>query len=204
MPKTDVVIASGNKGKIRELQHRLGDAFQLIPQTELGVIAPEETGKTFLENALLKARAACKQTGLPAIADDSGLAVEALDGAPGIYSARYAGVEASDTDNNKKLLKALDGISNAERQAAFHCALVYMSHDSDPTPIVACAAWRGRILSAPSGSNGFGYDPLFYATEQQSVSAELPPEIKNRVSHRGQAIDRLVAQLAASPPRDAP
>ena len=195
MTKTRVVLASGNEGKIRELQHRLGDAFELISQSELGVIAPEETGLTFLENALLKARAAAEQTGLPAIADDSGLAVDYLNGAPGIYSARYSGPDAIDEENNAKLLEALDGIAEESRTAHFQCAVVYMRHHLDPIPMIGQASWHGRILNAPSGTNGFGYDPLFYAFEQQCASAELTPETKNRVSHRGQAIDLLIQQL---------
>ena len=195
MTKTRVVLASGNQGKIRELQHRLGDAYELVSQSELGVVAPEETGLTFLENALLKARAAAEQTGLPAIADDSGLAVDYLDGAPGIYSARFSGDNATDEKNNVKLLEALDEVLEQSRTAHFHCALVYMRHHLDPTPFISQASWHGRILNAPSGTNGFGYDPLFYAFEQQCASAELTPETKNRVSHRGQAIDLLIQQL---------
>ena len=197
MEKVKAVLASGNKGKIRELQFRLGDSFELVSQNDLGVIAPEETGLTFLENALLKARSASAQTGLPAIADDSGLAVDYLDGAPGIYSARYAGPDATDEKNNAKLLEALSSISDESRTAHFQCALVYMRHHLDPTPIIGQASWRGRILTAPCGTNGFGYDPLFYAFNQQCASADLPPETKNRVSHRGQAIEILIKQLKA-------
>lgn len=195
MPKTKVVLASGNKGKIRELQFRLGDDFELVSQSDLGVIAPEETGLTFLENALLKARAAAQQSGLPAIADDSGLAVDYLDGAPGIYSARYAGTNATDAENNEKLLAELECVREEDRTAHFHCALVYMRHHLDPAPLASQASWKGRILTQPSGANGFGYDPLFYAFNQKCVSAELTPETKNKVSHRGQAIDLLVTQI---------
>ena len=197
MVKKRIVLASGNQGKIRELQHRLGDAFELISQSELEVIAPEETGLTFLENALLKARNAAEQTGLPAIADDSGLAVDYLNGAPGIYSARYSGPNATDEKNNAKLLEALSSISDESRTAHFQCALVYMRHHLDPTPIIGQASWQGRILTEPSGTNGFGYDPLFYAFDQKCASADLPPETKNRVSHRGQAIEILIKQLKA-------
>ena len=197
MEKVEAVLASGNKGKIRELQFRLGDSFELVSQNDLGVIAPEETGLTFLENALLKARSASAQTGLPAIADDSGLAVDYLDGAPGIYSARYAGPDATDEKNNSKLIEALEGVATESRTAHFHCALVYMRHHLDPTPIIGQASWQGRILTEPSGTNGFGYDPLFYAFNQQCASAELTPETKNRASHRGQAIEILIKQLKA-------
>ena len=197
MEKVKAVLASGNKGKIRELQFRLGDSFELVSQNDLGVIAPEETGLTFLENALLKARSASAQTGLPAIADDSGLAVDYLDGAPGIYSARYAGPDATDEKNNSKLIEALEGVATESRTAHFHCALVYMRHHLDPTPIIGQASWQGRILTEPSGTNGFGYDPLFYAFDQQCASAELTPETKNRASHRGQAIEILIKQLKA-------
>lgn len=191
----DIVLASGNKGKIKELQHRLGHEFNLISQSELGVIAPEETGLSFLENAVLKARAASQQTGLPAIADDSGLAVDCLNGAPGIYSARFAGPDATDEENNQKLLEELEQVPERDRTARFHCSLAYLDHHLDPTPIVCQASWEGRILMEPSGTNGFGYDPLFFAFDQKCASAELSPEIKNKVSHRGQAIDLLVQQL---------
>ena len=195
MHKTKVVLASGNKGKIRELQHQLGDRFELISQSELDVVAPEETGLTFLENALIKARAAAKQTGLPAIADDSGLAVDYLNGAPGIYSARYSGSEATDEKNNAKLLQELEGVAEEKRKAYFHCALVFMQHHLDPTPIISQASWHGRILIKPSGTRGFGYDPLFYVFDQKCASAELSAETKNKVSHRGQAIDALIRQI---------
>ena len=190
-----IVLATGNQGKIKELQHRLGDQFELLSQSDLGVVAPPETGLTFVENALIKARAASEQTGLPAIADDSGLAVDYLNGAPGIYSARYAGEEATDSENNEKLLHALAGIPKEQRSARFYCALVFMKHSSDPTPIVCQAHWQGHILEQSSGENGFGYDPLFFATDQKCASAKLAPEVKNKVSHRGKAMDTLVDQI---------
>ena len=193
MTANKLVLASGNTGKITELQSRLGDRFQLISQKQLGVIAPPEDGLSFVENALIKARAACMQTGLPAIADDSGLAVDALDGAPGIYSARFAGPEASDEDNNRLLLKKL-GLRE-DRNAHFQCALVYLRHAEDPVPLICQGTWKGRITLEPVGENGFGYDPLFYAFDQQKVSAELSSKVKNEVSHRGKAISLLIEAL---------
>ena len=191
-----VVLASGNAGKIRELQHHLGDSFELISQNDLGVIAPPEDGLTFVENALIKARAACEQTGLPAIADDSGLSVDALDGAPGIYSARFSGEGATDDRNNSLLLEKLKGVAELQRAARFQCALVFMRSAADPTPIICQGTWEGRIVEAPKGTNGFGYDPLFFIPELNKVSAQLSPEEKNRLSHRGNAIAKLVEQLS--------
>lgn len=190
-----MVLASGNTGKIRELQHRLGNRFGLVSQNELGVIAPPEDGLTFVENALIKARAACEQTGLPAIADDSGLSVDALDGAPGIYSARFSGEGATDKSNNALLLEKLAGVDEEMRTARFQCALVYMRNASDPTPIICQGTWEGRITTEPKGENGFGYDPLFFAFDQECVSAELGPEQKNQVSHRGKAVNLLIKAL---------
>lgn len=195
MNKIKVVLASGNKGKIRELQHRLGERYELISQSDLGVVAPEETGLTFIENALLKARAASEQTGLPTIADDSGLSVDALDGAPGIYSARFAGESATDEDNNTLLLEKLATFSDQARTAHFQCALVYMQHHKDPTPIVCQGTWHGRILTEPQGNNGFGYDPLFFSFDNKCSSAELPADVKNQVSHRGRAVNQLIKEL---------
>lgn len=196
MEKTKVVLASGNQGKIRELQQRLGGQYALVSQSDLSVIAPEETGLTFVENAILKARAAAEQTGLAAIADDSGLAVDALNGAPGIYSARFAGADATDSQNNARLLEQLAQTQQEYRTAQFQCALVFMRHHLDPTPIICQGTWHGRILTEPLGENGFGYDPLFYALDQDCASAELASEIKNKVSHRGQAVDQLIQILA--------
>lgn len=196
----EIVLASGNAGKIRELQHRLEQHFSgrysLKSQKELDVIAPPEDSLTFVENALIKARAACEQTGLPAIADDSGLAVDALDGAPGIYSARFSGEEATDEKNNALLLNKLADIPEDERTAHFQCALVFMRYANDPTPIICQGTWHGRIVEKASGSNGFGYDPLFFAFDQNCISAELSAEQKNQVSHRGQAVTQLLKKFA--------
>jgi XTP/dITP diphosphohydrolase len=167
----------------------------VVPQSEYSVPDIEETGLTFVENALLKARNAAQHTGLPAIADDSGLEVDALDGAPGIYSARYAGEGASDEDNLLKLLDSLRDVDDARRSARFQCLMVYMRHATDPTPRIFQGTWEGRILHRPRGEHGFGYDPIFYVPGQQCASAELAPEVKNSLSHRGQALQQLVDSL---------
>lgn len=191
-----VVLATGNAGKVREINQMLaGLALEAVAQTEYGVPEIEETGLTFVENAILKARNAASHTGLAAIADDSGIEVDALNGAPGIYSARYAGVAASDRANNDKLLAALAAVPEAERTARFQCLMVYLAHAADPTPIICQGTWEGRILPAPRGANGFGYDPLFFVPTHDCTSAELPPDIKNQLSHRGQALRQLVKQL---------
>jgi len=191
-----IILATGNKGKVRELGELLANfEMEVIPQTEFDVEEAEETGLTFVENAILKARNAAAHTGLPAIADDSGLEVDYLKGAPGIYSARYAGTDGNDPANNQKLLIALDGVPEAERSARFQCLMVYMEHAEDPTPLIAQGTWEGMILSAPQGDNGFGYDPLFFVPEQGCSSAELPAEVKNSLSHRGQALKKLVELL---------
>jgi XTP/dITP diphosphohydrolase len=191
-----VVLASGNKGKVREINQLLaGCGFEVIPQTELGVVEVEETGLTFVENAILKARAAAEQTGLPVIADDSGLEVDFLNGAPGIYSARYAGVGASDQVNLDKLLQALDGVDTAQRSARFQCLMVFMRHAADPTPLICQGTWEGSITTAPQGENGFGYDPVFWVAAHQCTAAELSSEVKNSISHRGKALQQLKAAL---------
>ena len=191
-----VVLATGNAGKVREINQMLaGLALEAVAQTEYGVPEIEETGLTFVENAILKARNAASHTGLAAIADDSGIEVDALNGAPGIYSARYAGVAASDRANNDKLLTALAAVPEAERTARFQCLMVYLAHAADPTPIICQGTWDGRILHAPRGANGFGYDPLFFVPTHGCTSAELPPDIKNQLSHRGQALRQLVQRL---------
>jgi len=191
-----IVLASGNKGKVAELSRMLaGLDMEIVPQTELAVPEIEETGLTFVENAILKARNAAQHTGLPAIADDSGLEVDALQGAPGIYSARFAGEDASDADNNAKLLAELAGIPDTQRTARFQCLLVYVRHANDPVPLICQGSWQGRILSVAEGENGFGYDPLFYVEEQNCSSARLSPDLKNKISHRGQAIRKLVTEL---------
>ncbi len=190
-----VVLASGNPGKLRELRKVLSPlGMELKSQAEFEVPDVEENGLSFVENALIKARAAAKATGLPAIADDSGLEVDHLMGAPGIYSARYSG--EGDTANNTKLLSALAGLPMLERSARFQCALVYMRHWLDPTPIVCQGAWEGQILFEPSGKNGFGYDPLFFLPEYGCSSAQLDPEEKNRVSHRAKASALLLEALS--------
>lgn len=189
------MLASGNAGKLRELTKVLaGLGVNLIPQTTLGVPDVDETGLSFIENAILKARAAAEHTGLPAIADDSGLEVDALNGAPGIYSARYSG--EGDEANNTKLLQALVDVPQSSRTARFQCVLAYMRHGADPTPIVCCASWEGRILESTSGENGFGYDPLFYVPDYNCSSAELDPKTKNRISHRARASALLYEALA--------
>ena len=195
MSKT-LVLASSNPGKVREINQMLaGLDLNVVPQSDFKVIDAEETGLTFIENALLKARNATRHTGLPAIADDSGIEVDYLNGAPGIYSARYAGKNASDEQNLRRLLDDLVGIPEAERTARFQCLMVYLRHEFDPTPIICQGTWEGRILFEPRGSNGFGYDPIFFVPTHNCSSAELPPEVKNILSHRGQALRLLVAAL---------
>lgn len=191
-----LVIASANPGKIRELKHLLEPLqLEILSQSEFGVKQPAESGLTFVENALIKARAAADQSGLPALGDDSGLVVEALDGQPGIYSSRFAGEEADSRANNELLLEKLRGVPEARRGAAFHCSLVLLRHARDPAPLVVSGVWYGRILEAPSGERGFGYDPLFYDNRLGASAAELPLAEKNRVSHRGRALMRLVEML---------
>jgi len=187
-----VVLASGNAGKLKEIQAILGAAgITLLPQSDFAVSDADETGLTFVENALIKARHACKQTGLPSVADDSGLEVDALNGEPGIYSARYAGKHGADADNNARLLRELEGVPEAERTARFQCVIVYLRHEHDPTPLICQGTWEGSILVAESGDHGFGYDPLFYVAEYGCSSAELDPAVKNKLSHRGQALSKL-------------
>ena len=191
-----VVLASDNIGKIGEFQQIFGEInINILPQSTFNVISVDETGLSFVENAILKARNASKLTNLPVIADDSGLEVEILAGQPGIYSARYAGETASDADNNKKLLAKLEGVSLSERKARFICLLVYLRHALDPAPVICQGSWEGTILEEPKGENGFGYDPLFYVHSERCSSAELSIEKKNRLSHRAQAIQILVKRL---------
>lgn len=191
-----IVLASNNAGKVREINELLKDSdITVTAQSEFNVPDIEETGLTFVENAILKARNACAHTGLPAIADDSGLEVDALDGAPGIYSARYAGVGASDEENLQKLLSDIRHVPAAQRAARFQCLMVYMRTEKDPTPLIVQGTWEGRILAAPRGSNGFGYDPVFLVPSHNCSSAELEPAVKNSLSHRGQALQALVAAL---------
>lgn len=191
-----VVLATGNAGKVRELAALLQDfGLNIIAQTELNVESAEETGLTFIENAILKARHAARQTGLPAIADDSGLAVDALGGAPGIYSARYAGEDASDSQNLEKLLVALRDVPDGQRQARFHCVLVYMRHADDPTPLVCHGSWEGEITREPAGDGGFGYDPVFLVPSTGKTAAQMCRDEKSAVSHRGNALKLLLAAL---------
>ena len=193
-----IVLASNNAGKVREFNQLLTDTdIEVIPQSEFSVTEIEETGLTFVENALLKARNAAAHTGLPAVADDSGLEVDALQGAPGIYSARYAGAGASDQDNVQKLLDALKNVPEKKRSARFQCLMVYMRHAGDPTPRIFQGSWEGQILYETRGDNGFGYDPVFYVPGQRCSSAQLSPEVKNSLSHRGQALKQLVQSLIA-------
>ena len=194
---TAIVLASSNQGKVREINQLLtGLDLQVGPQTAFGVPDIEETGLTFVENAILKARNAAQHTGLPAIADDSGIEVDALRGEPGIYSARYAGEGASDQANLEKLLTELGDLSEEKRTARFQCLMVYMRHANDPTPQICEGTWEGRILFKPQGENGFGYDPVFYVPTHKCSSAELSAEVKNSLSHRGQALRKLLAAFA--------
>lgn len=194
-----LVLASGNAGKLREFQQLLADCgFEVLPQSDFAVENAEETGLTFVENAILKARHACAETGLPAIADDSGIEVDALNGRPGIYSARYSGKGANDAANNQKLLQELDGVAEEKRTARYHCVLAFMRHAEDPTPILCHCSWEGRILTEARGEGGFGYDPLFFLPDMQCTAAELDKAEKNRVSHRGRAMQLLLQALRES------
>lgn len=191
----ELVLASANPGKLRELMHALEpQGWALRPLSDFSAEQADETGSTFVENALIKARHAAEVSGLPALADDSGLAVAALDGAPGVYSARYAGDNATDVENNAKLLRALRNTSN--RGAAFHCVLALVESADDPNPVVVDGCWQGEILREPRGENGFGYDPLFFDPALQRAAAELSPAEKREHSHRGRAITQLIAALA--------
>lgn len=189
-----VVLASSNQGKCKEFAELLkGLSIDLIPQSAFKVQDAQETGLTFIENALIKARHAAQETGLPALADDSGLVVDALNGEPGIYSARYAGEEANAKNNIEKLLQAMQGVKH--RQAAFHCVLAFMRHAKDPTPIICHGKWQGLILDQARGVQGFGYDPIFYLPSEQKSVAELDSSLKNRLSHRAMAFNQLMKQL---------
>jgi len=187
----NIVLASSNPGKVREINQLLAELdMHVVAQGDYGVMDAEETGLTFVENAILKARNAAAHTGQPAIADDSGIEVDALNGAPGIYSARYAGAGASDQDNLQKR-----DVPEAGRTARFQCLMVYMRHGEDPTPLICQGTWEGRILFEPRGENGFGYDPVFHVPTHNCSSAELEPDVKNTLSHRGQALRLLLAAL---------
>lgn len=194
-----LVLASGNTGKLRELGAILGEGWDLVSQAALGIQGPEETGRTFLENALLKARHAARLSGRPALADDSGLEVDALGGAPGVRSARYAGPEADDEANRRKLLDALAGVPEAARTARFRCVIAVVRQPDDPAPLVAEGCWDGKIAEAPRGQGGFGYDPVFIDLATGLTAAELPPAVKNAISHRGRALRQLKMRLEAGP-----
>ena len=184
-----LVVASSNPGKLTEFRSLLRHcAFSIMPQSEFAVPDADETGLSFVENAIIKARNACIYTGLPAIADDSGLEVDALNGEPGIYSARFAGKHGDNTMNNQLVLEKLAGISKEKRSARYHCVLVFMRHSKDPTPLICQANWEGIILNEEQGTNGFGYDPLFWIPEKNCTAAELDKKEKNAISHRGKAM----------------
>ena len=193
------VLASDNPGKLRELEAVLGPlGWVLVPQGSLGVSGVEETGDTFEANALLKARHAAACTGLPSLADDSGIEVDALNGRPGVYSARYAGTECDDAANNRRLLQELGGVPEDRRGARYQCVITWVRGAEDPDPVIARGVWEGRILDAPRGRHGFGYDPLFYVPTHGCSSAELEPEVKNTISHRGAALRALIDILTPS------
>ena len=191
-----IILASGNAGKVREIDQLLeGLSLKVLPQSDFDVPEIEETGLTFVENAILKARNAAHYADLPAIADDSGIAVDVLQGRPGIYSARFAGLGASDEENLLKLIDMIKPFPEEQRTARFICAMVYIRHEHDPVPIIAQGIWEGQLVTEPKGENGFGYDPVFYVASQQCTSAELPPGVKNKLSHRGQALKQLLIKL---------
>ena len=186
-----VVLASGNQGKLREFFHILNkEGFDVVAQSDYDVVDVPETGLTFVENAIIKARNASQHTGLPALADDSGIEVDALNGRPGIYSARYSG--EGDDANNTKLLDEMKDVPDDKRTARFRCCIVYMRHGDDPSPLIADASWEGTILHELSGENGFGYDPLFFVPTHGTSSAELSPDVKNGISHRGKALLQIL------------
>ncbi|WP_293646853.1 XTP/dITP diphosphatase [Thiolapillus sp.] len=192
-----IVLASNNQGKVREIGQLLADRdMEVLPQSAFDIPEIEETGLSFVENAILKARNAAVLSCLPAIADDSGLEVDALKGAPGIYSARFAGPDATDADNNRRMLAELEDVPDEQRTARFQCLMVYMRHGEDPVPIICQGTWEGRILHTPQGENGFGYDPLFFVPEKNCSAAELPAEVKNAMSHRGKALQCLLQALS--------
>ncbi len=196
MTTSTVVLASGNRGKLREFRNLLAPVdIDIASQSDFNVPEPEETGLSFVENALIKARHASRIAGLPAMADDSGLEVDYLNGAPGIYSSRFAGEDSDDAKNNARLLERLTGVPREQRTARFQCLLVYMRHAEDPTPLICQGTWEGRIAEQPAGTNGFGYDPLFFIEKQNCTSAQLPTEVKNTLSHRARAMRLMLEQL---------
>jgi XTP/dITP diphosphohydrolase len=197
-----IVLASGNKGKLKEFAQLFSSMdIEVVPQSDFNVPEAEETGRTFVENAIIKARNAAHHTGLPAIADDSGIEVDALMGKPGIYSARFAGPDASDEDNLNHLLDSLKDTPDKERSARYQCLLVYLQHESDPTPLICQASWEGKILPTPVGNGGFGYDPIFWVEETQCSSAELSAEQKHAISHRGKAIKLFAEKFQLANPQ---
>ena len=199
-PSACLILASGNAGKLREFHQLLAPlGLDVRPQAEYDVPEVEETGLTFVENALLKAREASRVSGLPALADDSGLEVDALNGAPGIYSARFAGEPKSDERNNARLLERLAEVPEGQRTGRYWCVLVYLRHAEDPVPLIVQRSWEGEILAHPRGEGGFGYDPLFWLPEQGMSVAELSSAEKNRLSHRGRALQALVEALGQGP-----
>ena len=188
-----IVLATSNEGKIAELQSMLQILpIEWIPQSEFNISDADETGKTFIQNAILKARHAAKISGLPALADDSGLVVDALDGAPGVYSARYAGENATADERNRKLLAEMKDVDKSDRGASYHCVLALVEYEDDPVPLICHGIWEGSILHEPRGNNGFGYDPVFYVPTHHCSAAELSPLEKNHISHRGQVVDQLL------------
>ncbi|MBT3446858.1 MAG: RdgB/HAM1 family non-canonical purine NTP pyrophosphatase [Candidatus Thioglobus sp.] len=190
-----IILASNNKGKIREFNAMLEGVYEVVSMSDMNVEEVPEIGLTFVENALIKARNASAQSGLPALADDSGIVVDALNGAPGIYSARFAGNHGDDEANTQKVLRDMSQIPDGQRSARFWCAIVFVEHANDPTPIIIQRGWEGEILREKAGKNGFGYDPIFYVPTHSKASAELSPEIKNTISHRGKALQALLAEL---------
>ena len=189
-----LVVATGNKGKLAEIASILAPFnMNVLPQSQFNVPEADETGLTFVENAIIKARNAAHHTGKAALADDSGLEVDALNGAPGIYSARYAGPNATDALNVEKLLHAISDLEGHQRSARFQCVMVYLRHENDPTPLICQGTWEGLITTAPEGSNGFGYDPVFWVPDHHCTAAQLSSEVKNSISHRGQALKKLLA-----------
>jgi XTP/dITP diphosphohydrolase len=191
-----IVLASANPGKLREFAQILATCqLEVMPQSQFQVPEVAETGLSFVENALIKARHAAQHTGLPALADDSGIEIDALQGAPGIYSARFAGKGATDQANNVLLLEKLKEVPDPQRTARYHCVIVYMHHANDPMPLICQGSWEGSMLFEPRGQHGFGYDPLFYVPTHHCASAELPPEVKNQISHRAQALRALQTAL---------
>lgn len=194
-----IVLASGNRKKVAELTQLLAQfQLQVIPQTDLNVEDVPETGTTFVENAIIKARHAAEVTGLPAIADDSGIEVDHLDGQPGIYSARFSGKHGDDQANNDLLLEKLQGVPSEQRTARYQCVLVFMKHAKDPTPLICQGSWEGSIMTEEVGDGGFGYDPLFWCEEHQCSAAQLKPEQKAAISHRGKALNELMQKLSES------